>query len=506
MREQVDLAPLLCGLVPLWLFDLWCGARFRERSLKDHISPSNWGVALKDLAIWTLGFGLWVALVGEWSERAQWLRWFGPDFYLQLWLVFRAQAWLTLLALLLWLGAYSLAVLRFRRLRLETSIVLPVLLSAALFAHLTFGGGVGALSIEEVVAQPGVSLELDPRTLNIEGDAKTSLQSGPLISCSETDKVALVQRSVPYRWHPRDVVAVDGALIVSYGCSFCMEEGVTPTVLRLPREPSQGEVHCFRSGNLHHIDVVQDRERVWAAPWTNRQLYALRLSDLSVEFPMASPKRGQMRFFQPIQIVEDINGEALYAGTELESTLVRFDLKARRYQDQLRLADLGLVRFGGPLHFIEQHPTTRRLYFTSGPGHNLFEVDPDSMEVVRSMTLDDVVGTALLLDPAGERIFYQSGVRDALHEVDLKSWKVTRTFKGEIHARRLTLDRQRDALYVLGHLSGQLSAIDLKTGQRRWSVAVGGRPHGLSQDGDALWVNSFAGLFRLHLPTLWGEP
>jgi hypothetical protein len=213
-----------------------------------------------------------------------------------------------------------------------------------------------------------------------------------------------------------------------------------------------------------------------------------------------------MRFFQPIQIVEDVDGSALYAGTELESTLVRFDLKERRYDRQLRLADLGLVAWGGPLHFIEQHPDTRRLYFTSGPGHNLFEVDPDSMTVLRSMPLNDVVGTALLLDTATDTIYYQSGVRDALFEIDLKSWEVTRTFEGEIHARRLALDRERQALYVLGHLSGRVLAIDLRTGTRQWTREVGGRPHGLALDGDELWVNSFAGVFRLHLPAIWGEP
>ena len=73
-----------------------------------------------------------------------------------------------------------------------------------------------------------------------------------------------------------------------------------------------------------------------------------------------------MRFFQPIQVVEDINGEAFTpAPSEAPWSA---DLKTKRYVDQLRLADLGLVCLGGPLHFIEQHPTTRRLYFTSDQG------------------------------------------------------------------------------------------------------------------------------------------
>ena len=505
VRDQDALGPIVAMFIPLLVVDQWLGARYAGRTYTAQLRHRTGRlVALKDLSIWSLGFGVWVVLVGQWSQTAQWLRWFGPDFHLQLWLVFRAEGWLTWLAGGLWLGLYVFASHRLRAFRLETTVVLPVLLCGALFGHLTFGGGVGALGLDDIVAQPGVSLALDPRTLHVEGDHPTEHHEGAIIACSAQGRSADVQRAIPYRWHPRDVISTAEAIVVSYGCSFCVETGLTPTIVRLPRDGSTPS--CFRSSNLHHIDVLEDRARVWAAPWTTRQIFALQLEDLTVDYVMPGPKRGQMRFFQPIQIVEDVNGSALYAGTELESTLVRFDLKERRYDRQLKLADEGLVAWGGPLHFIEQHPHTRKLYFTSGPGHNLFEVDPDAMTVLRSMPLDDVVGTALLLDPEGNRIYYQSGVRDALFEIDLSSWGVTRTFEGEIHARRLTLDRGRNALYVLGHLTGRLLAIDLATGSKRWSVEVGGRPHGLAMDGEDVLVNSFAGLFRLHLPTIWGEP
>ncbi|MGB0589487.1 MAG: YncE family protein [Myxococcota bacterium] len=505
MRDQDPLLPIIGMFLPLLLVDMGLGARFQGCTLRAYLgTPAGRWRALKDALIWVAGFGFWVVLVGDWSQTAQWLRWFGPDFHLQLWLVFRAEGWLTWLSAALWGVGYLLATQRGRTLRLETSLGLPVLLCAALFGHLTFGGGIGAVDAEAVAAQPGVSLALDPRTLRVEGDAPSALQSGELLTCSTAGKAVKVTREVPYRWHPRDVIVTPDALVLSYGCSFCVETGVTPTVLRVPRDGSPAS--CFRSGNLHHIDVLEERGRVWAAPWTNRDLYALHLSDLSVAYTLPSPRRGEMRFFQPIQVVEDVNGSALYAGTELESTLVRFDLNERRYDGQLKLAELGLVAWGGPLHFIEQHPVTRLLYFTSGPGHNLFEVDPDSMTVRRSMPLDDVVGTALLLDIETDTIYYQSGVRDALFEIDLSSWQVTRTFDGEIHARRLALDRERQALYILGHLSGRVLAVDLKTGARRWTREVGGRPHGLALDGNELWVNSFAGVFRLHLPTIWGEP
>ena len=442
--------------------------------------------------------------VWDQSPTAQWLRWFGPDVHLQLWLVFRAEGWLTWLALVVWVTAYGALVVRRRRLRLGISVAMPVLLCAGLFAHLTFGGGIGAADTASITAQPGVSLALDPRRLHVAGDAPSAHHTGPVLECSTAGPDPGVTREVPYRWHPRDVVVTKDALVVSYGCSFCLVRGLPPSILRIDRQT--GAVACFRSGNLHHIDVVEGEDRVWAAPWTSRDLFALNLSDLQVAFTVPSPRRGEMPFFQPIQVVQDTNGRYLFAGTELEATLVRFDIGDRRFDQVLRLADHDLVRWGGPLHFIEQHPTTRRLYFTSGPGHNLFEVDPDSMTVLRSLPLDDVVGTALLLDATEDTLYYQSGVRDALFAISLDRMEVTRRYDGEIHARRLALDTDRGALYVLGHLSGEVFALDLETGERRWSRDVGGRPHGLAKEGPSLWVNSFAGLFRLHLPTLWGEP
>jgi len=505
VRDQVDLLPIVAGFAPLLLVEVWLGGRFAGQPPRALLrTPRGRLETAGNLAFWTLGFLVWVVLVGDWSRTAQWLRWFGPDFHLQLWLVLRAEGWLTGVALLAWGGSYAWWVARRRRYRLVASLLVPVVLSVALFAHLTFGGGVGALDIEEVTAQSGVELALDPRTLHIEGDAPSPHHAGPILRCSTSVEPPPIVRTVPYRWHPRDVIATEDALIVSYGCSFCLVAGLPPSILRIDRKTDA--ISCFRSGNLHHIDVVAERDRVWAAPWTSRDIYALKLGDLSVDFTVAPPPRGQMRFFQPIQVLEDARGTALYAGTELEATLVKFDIEARAYEAKLRLADLGLVSWGGPLHFLEQHPETRRLYFTSGPGHNLFEVDPDTMTVLRSLDLEDVVGTALLLDASRGVLYYQSGVRDALHAIDLDSWTVARTYDGEIHARRLALDASRRALYVLGHLSGQVFALDLETGARAWTRSVGGRPHGLSRDGDTLWVNSFAGLFRLHLPTLWGDP
>ena len=508
LREWLAAPALVtAAFAPLLLLDTWASARLEGvtvRSLWSTPGRARRGAA-GNLVLWSVAFVGWVLGMGQLADVAPFLRWFGPEFYYQFWLVYAAQGWLTWLALAIWLLLYATIAVNRGRARILISIGVPGLLTVALFAHLTFLGGVGAESLDTVLEQPGVSLELDPHTLAIAGDAPrpgASLTPTTPIECVEATATEPIPRTIPYRFHPRDVLpdATGDVLYLSYGCSWCVEEGTTPSVLRLDRR--SGDVTCFKSSNLHHVGYRTGDELVWAAPWSSHEVVGLSSEDLSVVARVRRPRRRDLRFFQPIQVLPDINGGRLYAGTELEATLVAFDTSGDAGPQFLRLPETGLVRWGGPLHFLTQHPTTRRLYFTSGPGHNLFEADPDTLELLRSVDLGDVVGTALLLDAEADVIYYQSGVRDALFRVPLDTFEPDRTYEGEIHARRLAHDPDRGLLYVLGHFSGRVFALDLESGDRVFEVAVGGRPHGLARHGHSLFVNTFLGVLRIPVPTV----
>ncbi len=130
----------------------------------------------------------------------------------------------------------------------------------------------------------------------------------------------------------------------------------------------------------------------------------------------------------------------------------------------------------------------------------------DALTVQRSVDLGDVVGTALAVDDGAGVIYYQSGVRDALFRLNLATLEVEAEWESEIHARRLHVDRERGALYVLGFFSGTVFALDLATGARRWTVAVGPRPHGLAATEGALFVNSMVGVVRVDLAVVDQRP
>jgi hypothetical protein len=510
VREMVPLAPCVALMAPLILLECWHTARFKGVSMRQLVMTAGTGrrALIGNLLFWGLAFGVWVGVMGWLSQNyAPFLRWSGPEFYHHFYLVWRAEGWLTWVLL----GLCTIVFVRYTavggRLRLLTALVLPAVLSVGLFVHLTFSGGVGAEGRSAIESQPGVSFVFSPEQVRFgttpANDPEAAAER-PVVMCEEENPSRLV-RSEPYRWHPRDVCVASGgdALYVSFGCSFCLEHGTHPAVLRVSLEDD--DIRCFKTHNLHHIDCRPGDSHLWAAPWVNRTIYALNKSDMIVERRLDWPSRREMSFFQPIQILEDVDGHYLYAGTELEATLVRFDLKTGEADATLRVPDTGLVRWGGPLHFLLQSSKTRYLYFTSGPGHSIFEANPDTMTISRALDVGDIVGTAMALDEEGGWLYYQCGVKDDLYRIRLDTFTIDRTYEGELHSRRLALDSKRNAIYVLGHFSGTVFAIDLTTGERRWTRDVGGRPHGLDLDGDVLYSHSFAGVFRLDLPTLWRE-
>jgi hypothetical protein len=125
--------------------------------------------------------------------------------------------------------------------------------------------------------------------------------------------------------------------------------------------------------------------------------------------------------------------------------------------------------------------------------------------VVKKKRFNDVVGTSLEIDDDNGLLYYQNGGLNSLYAIDMESFEIKRTYKGECHARRIRLDKKRNCIYVLGYLSGTVFPVDLSGGRRPWQIHVGGLPHGMDLHNDTLWVNSMAGVLKLDLKTLWGS-
>jgi len=89
---------------------------------------TRWIVSLiLRLLFWWWFFSLWAITIANMSQTAQWLKFFAPQFYLIFALVFIGQRWITLITFAVWLLLYYLFTVRWRNLRLITTMILPML-------------------------------------------------------------------------------------------------------------------------------------------------------------------------------------------------------------------------------------------------------------------------------------------------------------------------------------------------------------------------------------------
>ena len=426
------------------------------------------------LIFWFGFYYLWVIWLTKISNKAIFLKFFGPQFYVSYYLVFRGERWVTLLAFILWLFVYYQITVKKRKLRLFTAMILPNVLVISLFVHLYAYGGPGGFFDDQITSQVGVE-----KIFHInEVDHKIKSNHARGVFFDEKEQ----------------------SLFAMYGCTFCDKENY-PTIIR--KNFHTGKINVFFSENIRQVFIDKISDKLFVGPWYQNVFYELSKQDLSIRKIFPNQIKDSLQYWEPMCIFKDLTKNRLYIGNDADPALIAYDLDTGKVDTILNLYQQGYVRIGGPVWNIVQSSKTRKLYCISGPGNNIFEVDPDTMKILKYRHCFDIIGTALELDDNNGVLYYQNSVFDSLYEIDINTFEIKREFTGEIHARRIRLDKKRNCLYVLGYFSGTVFSIDLETGIRSWSIDVGGSPHGMHFYDDTLWINSLAGVFKLDLNIIW---
>jgi len=426
---------------------------------------------------WCLFFLAWVIFMKIVADRAAIVKYFITHFYIQFYLLYRAERWRSLAALVIWLASYYMITVTWGLFRISTAMILPTALTFLLLFDLYHFGGIGAIRRKKLLSQPGI------------------------------EKVFEFKRMGAYQIprHPRGIHydPAKNALFVMFGATYGQKTEY-PTIIR--RELGLGKMQAFVSKNVRRIFFDERSRSIWVAPWYQEHFYRLSMDELKVTAKYPNQIEGLLQTWEPMDIIKDVAENRVYVGNDAEQALISYNSETGHRERILNLITEKAVIVGGPLWHIHQSLRTRKIYFVTGPGNHLFEVDPESLTILRMKRFADVIGTALALDDENQLLYYQNGgVTNAVYEVDIATFEVRRTLKGEGHARRLTIDKKHNALYVLGYLSGTLFALDLATGRRVWKVRVGGMPHGMHLHEDTLWINSMSGVLRLDLLTAWDQ-
>ena len=451
--------------------------------------------------LWFIIFLFWVIFVFDHMHQSPGLQWYGPQFFLLSIMLWRSMTWITLIGIMIWAGLYYWFCVKWRTFRVALSILPYFGITLLLFMHQFLLGGMGGMSWHKPDNQPSVKTILDIQSLKYDIHHMTNPYR--MLSPSGSNRYA-PKESVTLRYHPRGVIVdtENNAFFALLGGTYFVKPKSSPIIVR--KDLATGDLtYLFSTQNVRRVE--KNGSSIIMAPWGHKYIYEISKKDLSVlrEIHHQTP-RGF--YWEPMDVFRDIHGHRLYIGNDIYPAILTYDLKSGKLIHILDLPKEQLVGIGGYASAIVQDSMTRRLYFVGIPGQStLFEMNPDTFKVTRHLDLDDIMPTGLIIDPDDRALYYQSGFYNTLYKINIDSFTVERTYSSEFHSRRMRLDKKRHVIYILGYVSGTVFPIDLNTGKRQWQIHVGGRPHGMILQNDALWVNSMAGAFMIDLKTAWNE-
>lgn len=489
--------------IPVVFLEFVFTRRFRNKHRNHPVSSSWWKIGLPfagNVLFWFACFRFWVILICAGAQLSPGLKCYGPQIHLHVMVLWRSMQWFTIISIIIWIVIHYVLTIRWRRFRILTSVVFPVAITVLMFLHQFHFGGVGGVESNIIEKQVGVEQVLGIDELRNAILAAEQSQNR-LLNPPHANYI-VPKDSIKIRYHPRGIIVdeSENAVFIILGCTYCTSHSFSPMIVR--KDLTTGNIlYVLSTRNVRQIE--KSATTIFIAPWRDTYIYELSKSDLSVIREI--PCQVQRPFcWEPMSVLKDVSENRIYIANEMHPAILSYDLETGSLIRILNLQKLGLVDEGGAAWCMVQSKNTRRLYFIAFYNNNhLFEVNPDTLQVIRYRDLGDFGGTALILDDENGVLYYQSGFFDSLYRINIEQFKVERKYQGEFHARRIRLDKQRNVLYVLGYTSGTVFPIDLESGEHLWEVRVGGRPHGMALSGDALWVNSMAGAFRLDLQTIW---
>ncbi|MFH1415415.1 MAG: hypothetical protein ABIH89_04965 [Elusimicrobiota bacterium] len=395
-------------------------------------------------------------------------------------LVFTAESYLAWLAFIIWIISYSFLTVKKRILRIFSSLIMPGVLCYMLFYHFYFTGGLGKASPEEISSQNGVKIFY-------------SADEFP-----KKDYFHYLKWTEEYRLYPRDIYIdpKENALYANYAKTFGKDiNEKSPNILRIDIDTKQTEY----STGYYIRAMTAEGEHILAVPWYEEKVYELDKRDLSVirTFPAGI----DVKHWETSDIRHDIERKRIFICTDIFAGLYSYDYETGNMLGYMIPPD---ARPGTLLWNICISDRSGMLYVTgTNLSDDIYEVDPENMKVIRTLDLDIYGASALEIDEDEGVLYCQAGGTDSLYLVGLDDLKIRRVLKGEPYVQKIRIDRERKAIYMLSFLYGRLIAVNIESGERLWSVKVGGKPAGLAVYGDDMYINSMAGIVKIELDQVW---
>ncbi|MFH1415684.1 MAG: hypothetical protein ABIH89_06335 [Elusimicrobiota bacterium] len=432
---------------------------------------------------WLVPYFLAVLVMPNDFAANRWLEFFFLSILPNLRFIYKAESYVTALFFLVWAIFYYSVTLRKRRFRILSSLVIPGVFTYLLFYHYYFMGGVGEASISRVEKQPGVSV----------------FYSGD--DFPRQDYYHYIRWREDYRLHPRDlhIDIQQNAIYANYANTYGRSSALaTPNILRIDLNTKETKYYMGYYARI----IETSSPDIIVSPWFKRKIYILDKNDLSVirEFSC----QDNIYPWETSNIHYDDEHRFIYIANDMQAALLKYDYATGTLLGKLQPDEF---KFGGAFWHIEISRLTGMMYLTGlGTKEELFEIDTDSMKIIRSLDLVKYGISAMLLDDENGLLYLQDGDTDKLYELELETFNVKRVIEGDVHSRLMCLDTKRGIIYILSFFYGRISAVSIESGQKLWSLKVGAKPDGLVLYEDILYVNSMTGIIKIDLKTVWNTP
>ena len=443
--------------------------------------------------IWFLLYLFLVIFVAIDSKENQIIQSLIPDLMTWLFLLVKLNPIVSFILLLVWLFLYYILSIRLKKMRIMSSVMIPMIIFLFLFMSQSPFGSENESEIISIMKQKGIEQIISLDELREKIYPFASVDNKFYGSKIRSEKAV---------YQPIDLyVEPKGPVIFSIiGNPHNVNNMPSPAILK--KDLTTGNMsYMMCKGNIVGIDISE--QSIYIAPWRNHHIYEIGKENLEIIKKIPYQTQRLLARWEPMSIVKDYSKNRLYVTNNMHPALLVYNLDSNILVDLLDFTNDRIIQKGGFLKGMIQSPKTRMLYLMAYPGQSdLFEIDPDKMIINRSLDFSKSLST-ITLNPQGNELYCQSSVYDQLYRVSLDTFSIQQTYQGEYKAKSIQIDPKRQAIYVLGYMSGTIFSVDLKTGKKIWSIKVGNRPNGMVHIEPYLWIHSMFGVFRINLQQVW---
>jgi hypothetical protein len=263
-----------------------------------------------------------------------------------------------------------------------------------------------------------------------------------------------------------------------------------------------------RAGGVVRSDTIRQfysecDDRAFLAPWHGATLLEVDPhAGRVIEHTLPATLRGE-----PVAEVNTTyyacDTQRVYVANSLNPALLVWDAARGEVAGALSLLDVPGVRMGDHVRPIARSRQLGRVYLGLHGVHEMIAVDERTLTPVGTTRFPDTPFEAVG-SPDGRFVYVSAWFRGLVWKLDASTLTLQDTFDGPLHARSMALSADGAVLYAVSFVTGDLLALDAATGRPLGQRYAGIKPEALYLTDRYVYVSTATGIDRVPRAALEG--